>query len=87
MEDGVQRLKKAFRLYKARRNQMEWIIMERRTSYGIKFDDDKWAKKYQSIRMGLEIAEAVLEGRNPNWYMATWLPIQERASRTEQKYI
>ena len=51
--------------------------------FGIAVDNDFYAIKWQSKRMSLEILEAKLEGRKPNWFNARYLNSEEAKERNE----
>ena len=70
-----------FKLFKRLNREMNHLIMDRGSSFGILVDTDKEALEYQSKAMRFEIVEAYLEGRNPNWYHAPYLDNVEKERR------
>ena len=86
----VKRLRKAFRLYKARRDRIQALNELWLTGSGMWLLPSSFINYtylvYQKI-ISMEIAESILEGRQVNWYLTTWLPIKEQIRRTVTNYI
>jgi len=90
MTDEVKRLRKAFRLYRARREAMQALIENciiRKGSSSQPCTFVSITDLENRYRMGMEIAQAILENRSPNWYLAPWLKWSERIRRTVTNYI
>ncbi len=74
---------KYFKMYKEVNRKLQHFIDMRGTCFGIGVDSDEYAIKWQGYRMRLEIIEAKLEGRNPNWFNAYYLDRLEMTIRNE----
>ncbi|AGO48348.1 hypothetical protein Phi10:1_gp007 [Cellulophaga phage phi10:1] len=74
---------KYFKLYKKVKSDSDHYVNMRGGSFGIASDKDKYAVRWQGKQMRLEILEAFLEGRNPNWYFACYLNNDERERRNK----
>ena len=74
---------KYFLLYKKVISQMNFYKNMRESLHGIAVGNDEYAKKWQGLNMRRELLEAKLEGRNPNWYHAYYLPIEEMERRNK----
>ena len=76
-----------FKLYKKVKNQLDMYERLRGTSFGIGArlmnKNDEYAELWQNYRMRLEIIEAKLENRNPNWFFAYYLDNLEKTKRNE----
>jgi len=69
---------KYFKLYKEVKRELEYYVSMRGSSFGVGVGADEYAVKWQGKQMRLEILEAFLEGRKPNWYFAYYLNNEER---------
>lgn len=78
-------MEKYFKMYKITKNQLDHYARVRGTSFGIMVDNDTEAKNWQGIRMRLELLDAKLENRQPNWAFAKYLTIEERDRRNETR--
>jgi len=85
MTDEVKRLRKAFRLYKARRDIIQ-SLLDRKGKWSPPGSFVRITDLETRYRMGMEIAEAILEGRPINWYHGTWLCLAEQIRRTTTNY-
>lgn len=74
---------KYFKLYKKVKSELEYYVSMRGSGFGVGVGTDKYAVKWQGKQMRLEILEAFLEGRNPNWYFAYYLNNEERDRRNQ----
>lgn len=74
---------KCFKLYKKVKSDLEHYVNMRCSSFGVGIEQDEYAVKWQGNQMRLEILEAFLEGRNPNWYFAYYLNNEERDIRNQ----
>ena len=74
---------KYFKLYKKVNAELEHYVNMRGSSFGISVRKDEYALKWQGKQMRLEILEAFLEGRTPNWYFAYYLNNEERDRRNQ----
>ncbi len=74
---------KYFKLYKEVKRELEHYVNMRGSSFGVGIEQDEYAMKWQGKQMRLEILEAFLEGRNPNWYFAYYLNNEERDRRNQ----
>jgi hypothetical protein len=64
---------KCFKLYKKIKADLDFYASMRGSSFGIGVGKDEYAIKWQSKQMRLEIVEAFLEGRKPNWHFAHYI--------------
>jgi len=78
-----QKFIKCFKLYKKIKSDLDSYVLMRGSSFGIGKGEDEYAKKWQSKQMRLEIVEAFLEGRKPNWHFADYLDYEERKRRNQ----
>ena len=76
---------KYFKLYKKVKAESEHYINMRGSSFGVGIEQDEYAVKWQGKQMRLEILEAFLEGRTPNWHFAYYLNNKE-IDRRNQSY-
>ena len=76
---------KYFKLYKKVKAELDHYVSMRGSSFGVGVGTDEYAVKWQGKQMRLEILEAFLEGRKPNWYFAYYLNNEER-NRRNQSY-
>ena len=74
---------KYFKLYKEVKRELEYYVSMRGSSFGVGVGVDEYAVKCQGKQMRLEILEAFLEGRKPNWYFAYYLNNEERDRRNQ----
>ena len=74
---------KYFKLYKKVKAELDHYINMRGSSFGVGVGKDEYAVKWQGKQMRLEILEAFLEGRTPNWYFAYYLNNEERDRRNQ----
>ena len=74
---------KYFKLYKEVKRELEHYVNMRGSSFGIGIGTDEYSVKWQGKQMRLELLEAFLEGRNPNWYFAYYLNNEERDKRNQ----
>lgn len=74
---------KCFKLYKKIKAELDFYVSMRGSSFGIGVGEDEYAKKWQSKQMRLEIVEAFLEGRKPNWHFADYLDYDEKQRRNQ----
>lgn len=76
-----------FILYKKVKNQMDMYERLRGATRGIGVKPieigDEYAELWQQCRMRLEILEAKLENRNPNWFFAPYLDYVEKTRRNK----
>lgn len=74
-----------FRLYKTALAELKSCELSRGSTFGIAAKPIKTgdidAERWQQIRMRVEILEAHLEGRKPNWYLCYHLPVEEMQRR------
>jgi hypothetical protein len=74
---------KCFKLYKKIKADLDFYASMRGSSFGIGVGKDEYAIKWQSKQMRLEIVEAFLEGRKPNWHFADYLDYEEKQRRNQ----
>ena len=74
---------KYFKLYKKVKRELEYYVSMRGSSFGVGVGADEYAVKWQGKQMRLEILEAFLECRKPNWYFAYYLNNEERDKRNQ----
>lgn len=74
---------KYFKLYKKVKAELDHYVNMRGSRFGIGVSTDDYAVKWQGKQMRLEILEAFLEGRTPNWYFAYYLNNEERDRRNQ----
>jgi len=74
---------KYFKLYKQVKRELDYYIEMRGSSFGVGVGNDEYAVKWKGKQMRLELLEAFLEGRNPNWYFAYYLNNEERDKRNQ----
>lgn len=75
---------KCFKLYKTLKDELEYYTLMRKSKFGIYIEKDKYAIKWQSKQMRLEILEAFLEGRNIQWNLANYLSVEEKDRRNNK---
>lgn len=78
-----QKFIKCFKLYKKIKAELDYYVSKRGSSFGIGVGKDEYAKKWQNKQMRLEIVEAFLEGRKPNWHFADYLDYDEKQRRNQ----
>jgi hypothetical protein len=76
---------KYFKLYNKVKAELDHYVSMRGSRFGIAAAKDEYAIKWRGKRMRLEILEAFLEGRSPNWYLAYYLN-NEEMDRRNQSY-
>jgi len=74
---------RCFKLYKKVESELQHYVNMRGSSFGVGVGTDEYSIKWQGKQMRLEILEAFLEGRNPNWYFAYYLDNDERDIRNQ----
>ena len=74
---------KYFKLYKSVKADLDHYVNMRGSRFGVGVGADEYAIKWQGKQMRLEILEAFLEGRRPNWYFAYYIKKDERDRRNQ----
>ena len=82
----VVRRSRLFKLYRELNLSMEKIEKARGDEFGIAVKNDAFALEWQQTRMRLEILEAFLENRNPDWTNARYLSIAEALKRNSSYF-
>ena len=77
------KFKKAIKLYKKIKADLDLYVSMRGSSFGISIGKDEYAIKWRSKQMRLEIVEAFLEGKKPNWHFADYLDYEEKQRRNQ----
>lgn len=72
-----------FKLYLKVESDMKSYELLRGNRFGIATGDDEYAVKWQGLQMRRELLRSFLEGVNPNWWFADYLPREERDRRNQ----
>ncbi len=79
---SVERMAKAFKLYKKLNEHQQYCVNSRlKGRNGILIGDDFEALRYQKMAFRVHVIECWLEDQPINWYFASWITNEERNIR------
>ena len=81
--DVIRTYNRRFKLYLKVESDMKSYEMSRGSRFGIATSDDEYAIKWRGLQMRRELLKSYLEGSNPNWWFADYLPREERDRRNQ----